>query len=165
MNDLSVSRAGLFPASTAMPLLCHSLFSWKYPLQGIVLQTDLYSYHFNKNVKSIYIHPQWVQLGGQTLNSWFVSFIWLVAKLCLTLCDPWTVATRLLCSWDSPSKNTGVGKNSLLQGIFLTQGLNPLHWQGSSLPLSYLRNPTPGISFYMMSQKSCLLFPGDLLAT
>ena len=32
---------------------------------------------------------------------------------------------RLLCSWDSPSKNTGVGSHSLLQGLFLTQGSNP----------------------------------------
>ena len=32
---------------------------------------------------------------------------------------------RLLCPWNSPSKNTGVGSYSLLQGIFLTQGLNP----------------------------------------
>ena len=30
-----------------------------------------------------------------------------------------------LLSWDSPGKNTGVGCHSLLQGIFLTQGLNP----------------------------------------
>ena len=33
--------------------------------------------------------------------------------------------TRLLCPWDSPDKNTGVGCHSLLQGTFLTQGLNP----------------------------------------
>jgi len=33
--------------------------------------------------------------------------------------------TRLLCPWDSPGKNTGVGCHSLLQGIFLTQGSNP----------------------------------------
>ena len=33
--------------------------------------------------------------------------------------------TRLPRSWDSPGKNTGVGCHSLLQGIFLTQGLNP----------------------------------------
>jgi len=26
---------------------------------------------------------------------------------------------------DSPGKNTGVGGHALLQGIFLTQGLNP----------------------------------------
>ena len=32
--------------------------------------------------------------------------------------------TRLLCSWNSPCKDTGVGSHSLLQGIFLTQGLN-----------------------------------------
>ena len=30
--------------------------------------------------------------------------------------------TRLLCSWDSPGKHTGVDRQSLLQGIFLTQG-------------------------------------------
>ena len=42
--------------------------------------------------------------------------------------------------WDSPGKNTGVHHHFLLQGIFLTQGLNPrlsslLHWQAGSLPL------------------------------
>ena len=30
-----------------------------------------------------------------------------------------------LCPWDFPSKNTGVGSYSLLQGSFPTQGLNP----------------------------------------
>ena len=44
---------------------------------------------------------------------------------------------------DSSGKNTGVGCHVLLQGILLTQGLNPcllclLHWQADSLPLSYL---------------------------
>ena len=32
---------------------------------------------------------------------------------------------RSLCPWNSPGKNTGMGCHSLLQGIFLTQGLNP----------------------------------------
>ena len=32
---------------------------------------------------------------------------------------------RLLCPWDSPGKNTGVNCHALLQGIFLTQELNP----------------------------------------
>ena len=31
---------------------------------------------------------------------------------------------RLLCPWDSPGKNPGVGCHSLLQGMFLTRGLN-----------------------------------------
>ena len=33
--------------------------------------------------------------------------------------------TRLLCPWDSPGKNTGVGGRSLLQAIFPTQRLKP----------------------------------------
>ena len=32
---------------------------------------------------------------------------------------------RLLCPWDFPGRNTGVGCYFLLQGIFLTQRLNP----------------------------------------
>ena len=40
-----------------------------------------------------------------------------------------TIAHQLLCPWDFPGKNTGVGYHSLLQRIFLTQGSNlcPLH--------------------------------------
>ena len=34
-------------------------------------------------------------------------------------------SARLLCPWNSPSKSTGVDGHSLLQGIFLTQILNP----------------------------------------
>ena len=32
---------------------------------------------------------------------------------------------RLLCPWDFPDKNTGVGWQFLLQGVFPTQELNP----------------------------------------
>ena len=48
----------------------------------------------------------------------------LVAKSCSTLCDPMDPAS-LLCPWDFPGKNTEVGCYFLLQGVFLTQGLNP----------------------------------------
>ena len=60
----------------------------------------------------------------------------LVAKLCLTR-D---------CSFQAPL-SLGFSKQEywsglpfLLQGIFLTQGLNPhlLHWQEDSLPLNHL---------------------------
>ena len=45
--------------------------------------------------------------------------------------------TRLLCPWDFPGRNTGVGCHALLQGIFWTQGSNQrlLHWQTGSLAL------------------------------
>ena len=36
--------------------------------------------------------------------------------------------TRLLCPWNFSGKNTGVGCHFLLQGIFLTQGLNPISY-------------------------------------
>ena len=38
----------------------------------------------------------------------------LVAQSCPTLCYLTDCATRLLCSWDSPGKNTGVGCHPLL---------------------------------------------------
>ena len=50
-------------------------------------------------------------------------------------------ATRLLCPWNFPGKNTTVSCHFLLQGIFPTQGSNLLwllHWQVDSLPLSHL---------------------------
>ena len=60
-------------------------------------------------------------------------------------CNPME-PTRLLCPWDFPGKNTGVGCHFLLQGIFLTQGSNPrllhlLHWQVDSLPLNHMGSP------------------------
>ena len=58
-----------------------------------------------------------------------------------TLCDPMEYSLPGSCPWDSPGKNTGVGCHILLQGTFLTQGLNPhllclLPWQAGSLPLA-----------------------------
>ena len=54
---------------------------------------------------------------------------------------PWTVACQAPLSMGLP--NTGVGCYSLLQGIFLTKGLNLclLHWQADSLSPSHLGTP------------------------
>ena len=49
----------------------------------------------------------------------------LVAQLCPTLCARGLQPAKLLCPWDSPGRNPGVDCHALLQGIFLTQGLNP----------------------------------------
>ena len=63
------------------------------------------------------------------------------------IATPWTVLpTRLLCSWDSPGKNTKVGCYLLLYGILPIQGSNPyllclLHGQVSSLSLSHQGSP------------------------
>ena len=47
-----------------------------------------------------------------------------VTQLCLTLCGPLGCSPSLLCPWDFPGNNTGGGCRFLLQGIFLTQGLD-----------------------------------------
>ena len=71
---------------------------------------------------------------------------------CLTLCDPMDPSP-----WNSPGQNTGVGSPSLLQGIFLTQGLNPgllqcpwilylLSHQGSPRILEWVAYPFSSIS-------------------
>ena len=50
---------------------------------------------------------------------------------------------RLLCPWNSPGKNTGVGCHSFLQEIFPAQGSNSdlLNCRQILYPLSYQRNP------------------------
>ena len=54
-------------------------------------------------------------------------------------------STRLLCLWDFPGKNTGMGCHFILQGIFLTQGWIPvlLHCRQFLYRLSHQRSPWP----------------------
>ena len=73
--------------------------------------------------------------------------------------------TWLLCPWNSPGKNTGVGCHFLFQGIFPTRGsylhlLCLLHWQPDSLPLSHLGSPLPAtmnIVFWLCCSVSRIL--------
>ena len=73
-------------------------------------------------------------------------------QLCSTLCDPLDCSPpSILCPWDSPGKNAGVGCHALLLGIFLTQESNPsflclLYWQASSLKLVLPGKPSTGIN-------------------
>ena len=72
-------------------------------------------------------------------------------------CDP--MPTRLLCPWDSSSKNTGVDCHAFLQGIFPTQGSNMhllclLHWKAGSLPLGPSGKPFPK-SNWLHTQRKC----------
>ena len=49
-----------------------------------------------------------------------------VASVAFDSLRPYVLSsTRLLCPWDSPGKNTGVGCRAVLQGIFPTQALKP----------------------------------------
>ena len=56
--------------------------------------------------------------------------------------------TRLLCPWDFPGKDTGVGCHFLLQGIFPTQGSNEpclLHCRQILYQVSYKGSPTQSL--------------------
>ena len=57
---------------------------------------------------------------------------------------------RLLCPWNCSGKNTGVSCHSLLQGIFLTQGLNPglLHCRQILYHLNHQESPSKWESFW-----------------
>ena len=75
-----------------------------------------------------------VSVHFQLLKAYFSLICVCVTQSCLTLYGPMDYSpTRLLCPWNSPGKNTGVGCHSFLQGKiqeemathFLLQGLNP----------------------------------------
>ena len=67
------------------------------------------------------------------------------------------LSTRLLCPWNSPAKNTGVGCQALLQGMFPNQGskLGLLHCRQILYHLSHQSSP-----FQLIGD---LIFKGQLL--
>ena len=83
-----------------------------------------------------------------------VPCVCLVTQSCLTLCDPMVWPVRLLCPWDSPGNNTGVGCHALLQGIFPPQGSNPglQHCRWILYPLSH--QGIPGKTYERLCLKS-----------
>ena len=84
---------------------------------------------------------------------------------------------RLLCSWDSPGKNTGVGCHFLLQGIFPNQesNLDLLHCRQVLNQLSYKEKPyytlyaiyidflPPKVSFLLIQILICFILIFDWL--
>ena len=108
--------------------------------QPLVCKSEDSVYHLCQRHRLPFLH---VGRGGgrcalpREKQCQWLTYAWLFVS-------PWTEPTRLLCPWDSPGKNSGIGFHFLLQGIFPTQGLNLclLHWQANSLPLSHLGSPT-----------------------
>ena len=102
--------------------------------------TRMDPYDIQFGVQGLYMEEYKVtnsKLGREKANevSWNLNFI----SLCVcvsrsvvsdSLQPHGLYPVRLLCPWNSPGKNTGVGYHTLLQGIFPTQGLNPglLHY-------------------------------------
>ena len=56
-----------------------------------------------------------------------------ISQSCLTLCDPVDCSRdRLLCPWNSPGKNPGVGCHFLLQGHLPHPGIEPMSPTGEA---------------------------------
>ena len=103
-------------------------------------------------------------------NFWFE--MWelhsIVNQLCINhfscvqlFATPWTVATRLLCSWDFPGKNTGVECHFLLQGIFPTQGSNQV-FCGSCITCRFFTPEPPGSPCKSPTSIQNFFFKGDV---
>ena len=68
-------------------------------------------------------------------------------------------SASLLCPWDSPGKNTGAGCHFLLQGIFLTPGIEPMSPVSPALAGGFFTTEPPGkpasnllVSYYWLKQ-------------
>ena len=124
-----------------------SILAWRIPwteepggLQFMGLQRVGYDWATNVNFShlgELLSFSGWVDGCGCVSHSVMSDALWLHG----------TVAC-LLCLWNFPGKNTGVGCHFLLQGIFPTQGLNQsllclLHWQADSLLLGHLGSLSP----------------------
>ena len=73
---------------------------------------------------------------------------------------------RILCPWESPGKNTGVGCHSLLQRVFPTQGLNPglLHCRQILYHLNHQGSPELLIYTYQCLYRNIYRSNGKLLS-
>ena len=79
-------------------------------------------------LQTIYLMPNHLQLCGSPATKDFLVrtrvCVCSVASVVSDSLRPYGLwPARLLCPWDSPGKNSGVGCCALLQGIFPTQGL------------------------------------------
>ena len=74
----------------------------------------------------------------------YIYVLYLVAQMCPTFCDPMDCSqSGYSVHGNSPGKNTGVGCHVLLQGIFSTQGSDPvlLHCRQILYHLSHQGSP------------------------
>ena len=138
------------------PLTCWYLSSFVFGQNAFLLRkpNTIWVENLNKNRKWIGNTQKYESSIGykkdyETCEKWRAyiilykhAFMWSHFSQVWHFVTPWTVACQApLCPWDSPGTSTRVGCNALLQGIFLTQGLNPRllcipHWQVGSLPLA-----------------------------
>ena len=115
----------------------HFVHMWSLP------QAHWFSFSFIRGWESVSPYCVVLLFSNRifTANWKYMRLCAKMLQLCTTLQLCELKPAGLLCPWDSPGKNTGVGCHAFLQGIFLTQAsklhlLCLLHWQPGSLPLA-----------------------------
>ena len=116
--------------------------------------------HFSRNI------CDWMNWkgGGAQRNGENIATLqgkWKLFYPDLLFATAWTVACRLLYSWNFPGKNIGVGSHSLLQGIFPTQRTGPPTLQADSLPSEQLGKPIMHLVTCQGLCKYCWLLLGS----
>ena len=81
------------------------------------------SVNIPSRVGKMFVHTYFNCLSCMVTSGITSTLLLSLSPHCLIFlhCTLIIIYTRLLCPWDSPSKNTGVGCYFLLQGIFPTQ--------------------------------------------
>ena len=92
---------------------------WEDPLEkGTATHSSNFAWRFPRTEE-----PGMLQsMGSQRAGHDWAAF----TSLCPTFCNTMDCSPRLFCPWDFPYKNSGMGCHFLLQGIFLTQGIEPM---------------------------------------
>ena len=96
------------------------LWRWKWQPTLVLLPGKSYGR------RSLVVYSPWGREESDTAEwlsfHFLLNWWYLVTKSCTTLCG--SPPARLLCPWDFPGKNTGVGCHFPFQGIFPPQGSN-----------------------------------------
>ena len=127
--DLAPVASEVCAAHPPQGLLCLRTSS-VFPALSLPVAFVVYGAQVSKNQDDLVSANSFLAFQFPTALGYFLCVslcvLSLVAQSCLTLCDPVDCSPPgFPVHGDSPYKNTGVGCHALLQGIFLTQGLNP----------------------------------------
>ena len=104
---------------------------WKIPWSRKWQPTPVFLPGESHGQRRLVGHSPWVAKSQTRLSDWTELKL---LQSCLTLLRHYGLhPTSLLCPWDSPGKNTGVGCCFILQGIFPNRGSNLCLFMSPSL--------------------------------
>ena len=132
-------------------------------------------YYHHTYYSKVSITYLWCYTGHKYHVIYYVLCCALSLQLCPTLWALGPQPARLLCPWDVPGKNTGVGCHFLFQGIFPNQGWNLrvrhllhcrrilYHWATRETHVIYYNNENIPHVFLMLPSQRQTLSRGNLI--